>query len=257
MHPHYIPSIGVRAAAAASHTHYSSPQWDGSGTLSAECGQMASPVYCFLDIDIDGEKAAFKRCREFVKATNLTYGLSSNEVSKLGGSEKARLQELYDNDYDWGSSGQKILVNRVRDVRVIVELYPSKSPLAVENFVALCCGSKGMCKQAGKSIPLHYKGCRFHRIVSDFMCQTGDFVMGNGTGGESIFNGKKFKDDPAGLKLKHDGPGVLSMCNSGKNSNTSQFFLTLPSFAKKSLDGKHVVFGGAVRPVLHLQEGTV
>ena len=73
--------------------------------------------------------------------------------------------------------------------------------------------------------------------------QTGDFVFGNGSGGESVY-GKKFKDERPGLALKHDRRGVVSMGNSGKNSNTSQFFITFgPS---PQCDGKHVVFGEVV-----------
>ena len=75
------------------------------------------------------------------------------------------------------------------------------------------------------------------------MAQGGDIQFGNGSGGESIW-GKKFKDDKGGLKLKHDKRGVLSMGNSGKNSNTSQFFITFAPL--KQLDGKHVVFGRVV-----------
>ena len=62
-------------------------------------------------------------------------------------------------------------------------------------------------------------------------------------GGESIW-GKKFKDERPGLSRKHDRPGVLSMCNSGKHTNTSQFFLTFA--AAPQCDGKHVVFGQVV-----------
>lgn len=74
----------------------------------------------------------------------------------------------------------------------------------------------------------------------------GDFVFGNGSGGESVFGtkGGKFKDDRGGLALKHDCAGVLSMGNSGKHSNTSQFFLTLGPAPQ--CDGKHVVFGRVV-----------
>ena len=68
-------------------------------------------------------------------------------------------------------------------------------------------------------------------------------VKGDGSGGESIY-GMKFNDEKPGLKLKHDAPGVLSMANSGKNSNSSQFFLTLAPAPQ--LDGKHVVFGRCV-----------
>ena len=183
---------------------------------------------------------------------------------------------------------------------------------AVQNFVSLCTGDKGLGKSSRK--PLHYKvtvpvladspqlclyhdvldllqGCCFHRIVSGFCCQGGDIVRGtpwsckritcpddeacslqhcmaavhhkplglkhtstradtsgssgsmpagDGLGGDSIYGGT-FKDEPAGLKLPHSSAGVLSMANSGKHSNTSQFFLTLAPVPQ--CDGKHVVLG--------------
>jgi hypothetical protein len=67
--------------------------------------------YAFLDIDIDGSRAAYDLCQEFVKATNLRYGLSSNLLVELGGSEKTRLPDFFANDFDWSSKG-KIQVNQ-------------------------------------------------------------------------------------------------------------------------------------------------
>lgn len=123
--------------------------------------------------------------------------------------------------------------------RIVFELFMDKTPKTSENFRALCTGEKGKGEKTGAA--LHYKGTRFHRIIKGFMAQGGDIEGKDGTGGESIY-GEKFPDEY--LKRSHDAPYLLSMANSGKNTNGSQFFITFGP--AHHLDGKHVVFGRVI-----------
>jgi peptidyl-prolyl cis-trans isomerase A (cyclophilin A) len=121
------------------------------------------------------------------------------------------------------------------DVRV--ELFEKRAPRTVENFLGLATGEREWTDpETGepREDPL-YDGTVFHRIIEGFMIQGGD-PTGTGRGGPGYQFDDEFHDE-----LTHEGPGVLSMANSGPDTNGSQFFITLD--AQPHLDGRHAVFG--------------
>jgi peptidylprolyl isomerase len=215
----------------------------------------ATAHYCYLDFDLRDGRSRLARAAAFVHATNTRYHFSSPDLLLLGGSERSRIPELAALDHEWSSRAADLCLPvrpPAAGTRVLLQLDWSAAPLACENFATLCyhgssSSEKGEKKKAipmgecGK--PLTYKNSAVHRVIPQFILQGGDFVFGNGSGGESIY-GKKFKDERAGLLQKHDRRGILSMGNSGKNSNTSQFFITFG--ATPQCDGKHVVFGQVI-----------
>jgi peptidyl-prolyl cis-trans isomerase A (cyclophilin A) len=132
-----------------------------------------------------------------------------------------------------------------------IELFADRAPRTVENFLNLAEHDPAADADPAVETPTWedpetgeirgdslYEGVTFHRIIEDFMIQGGD-PTGTGRGGPGYQFDDEFHDD-----LRHDGPGKLSMANSGPDTNGSQFFITLD--AQPRLDGKHAVFGEVV-----------
>ena len=122
---------------------------------------------------------------------------------------------------------QVILQTNQGDIEL--KLFLDAAPLACENFIGLI--EKG-----------YYNGITFHRVIKDFMIQGGD-PTGTGSGGESLWGDRPFADEISD-KLLFDRPGLLAMANSGADTNTSQFFITVK--ATPGLNGKHTIFGEVV-----------
>jgi peptidyl-prolyl cis-trans isomerase B (cyclophilin B) len=133
----------------------------------------------------------------------------------------------------------KVATIKTKKGDIRVQLFDDKTPKTVANFEKLA--TKGF-----------YDGLKFHRVIADFMIQTG-CPNGDGRGGPGYQFADEFHKD-----LKHDGPGVLSMANAGPNTNGSQFFIT--HVATPWLDGKHSVFGKVLKGqdvVNAIQQGDV
>ena len=117
---------------------------------------------------------------------------------------------------------------------IVLQLYFEQVPTTVSNFVALAEGNHPIVDEQHSGKP-YYNGLKFHRVIESFMIQGGD-PTGTGSGGP----GYQF-DDEFSSDLTHDGPGILSMANSGPGTNGSQFFIT--HVETPWLDGKHSIFG--------------
>lgn len=128
-----------------------------------------------------------------------------------------------------------IRIDREKAGRIIIELKNNIAPKTVENFRALCTGEKGIGKSGKK---LHYKGCHFHHVIPQFLVQSGDISRDGTLIDDSIYGGP-FDDE--NFVIKHDKVGTVGMANKGKDSNATQFYITLAPCTH--LDNSNVAFG--------------
>lgn len=128
--------------------------------------------------------------------------------------------------------------------RIVVELFADVCPKTAENFRQFCTGEH---RRAGQAVG--YKSSQIHRVIKDFMIQGGDFLNNDGSGATSIY-GEKYKDE--NFELKHKGPGILSMANSGADTNACQWFITCNKC--DWLDNKNVVFGHVIDGMLTVRK---
>eukprot|EP01039_Chlorochromonas_danica_P001283 gene1283-1401_t len=138
------------------------------------------------------------------------------------------------------AGGRRLPSGEISSPRVIGTLYfelrKDLLPVAATNFLELCAGSKGLCEDG---INYHYKNTSIHRIIKNSMFQGGDLLGMDGECSKSIFDGRYFRDE--NFLFRHTGPGCISYCNRGPDTNGSLFQVTFRKMP--DLDEQYVVFG--------------
>ncbi|GAA5998088.1 uncharacterized protein JCM10292_002315 [Rhodotorula paludigena] len=206
-------------------------------------------VRCFIDFASGNAEAyqrdlkQFQELERWLEANGAKYGLPQR-LDALDESGRETLAAVYEGDTkialtpDSLSPPPSLILPRLL---LTVSSAPGLKKTAA-NFFALLTDEKKLTSKRAPNPPLRYQGARVFRIEQGFVAQMGDVTRQDGSGGESIYGGS-FKDEKEGLKVPFE-LGTVAMANSGKNSNTSQFFVTLTSDPAKlkKLTGKYVAF---------------
>ncbi|GMH57241.1 hypothetical protein TrRE_jg941 [Triparma retinervis] len=188
----------------------------------------------------------YSKLASSVLPTSTPVEVSSSGLSQPQGKVTSRVYF----DVEYGPAEYGPAKANLKRGRVNIGLYGEKAPRTCKNFEALC--TTGVPKPSsggqrfGAGVPFNedqganrgFRNTPLHRIIPGFMIQGGDITLGNGMGGASLY-GDQFEDED--FTYLHRGGGVLSMANRGRNTNSSQFFITLADASW--LDGKHCVFG--------------
>ncbi|KAF9351596.1 hypothetical protein BGX34_000460 [Mortierella sp. NVP85] len=213
-------------------------------------------VLVYLDIEIGDQdyKAAswdlYRRGQAFFATHGSLYGYAGMTLEELGPEDKQNLQEIYDSNPVL-TQGGLISLNEPAPLpggRLIIKLDTEGCPKTSQNFLNFV-----ESKFTNTVQEATYVHTRLFRLVKDHIIQGGDFTKNDGSGGfssyPSVENPKPFADEKHGLrKGVFKKPGVLAMANRGKNTNGSQFFLTIGQGARwtKTLEGNYVAFGEVV-----------
>jgi len=202
-----------------------------SGTAnSTEMEASDNPAFVDRGTDPTLVVSAYKKNRFYLFSCRSPKDLSSVDNDRDVFNEKPSKEDIISATEETGTPRlytSATIHTTFGDIHV--ELYAKECPKTIENF----------CVHARAG---YYNGHVFHRVIKQFMIQTG-CPLGTGTGGESIWGGE-FEDEFS-PKLRHDRPYTLSMANAGPNTNGSQFFITV--CPTPWLDNKHTVFGRIVR----------